>query len=182
MILVVLDYNLIFAAFRQCLSVSFFLFMILCLQNRRYWLALPMAILAMVMHKSGVFVVPLCLLAYCLHGGKVETWVLQVLMIALFVVALLPLNKVATTLFGFLPANYIESIAHHLRMGKQIQMIWGVYAMLIVCVEYYLHGHKTRMNSVAIIALVGIVLIVVSYQYYYILNRIRSFFIPFIIV
>ena len=182
MILVVLDNSLIFAAFRQCLSVSFFLFMVLCLQDKRYWLALPMAILAMTMHKSGVFVVPLCLLAYCLHGRLVQTWVFQLLMVVLVVVALLPLNKVGTTIFGFLPANYIASVAHHLSMGKQIQLIWVVYAMLIVCVEYYLHGRKTQMDSVAIIALVGIVLIVVSYQYYYILNRIRSFFIPFIIV
>lgn len=182
MILVVLDYNLIFAAFRQCLSVSFFLFMILCLQNRRYWLALPMAILAMVMHKSGVFVVPLCLLAYCLHGRPVQTWVFQLLMVALVVVALIPLNKITTTILGFLPADYLTSIKHHLSVGKQVQSVWIVYAMLVVCVEYYLHYHKTRMDSVAIMAVLGIALVVVSYQYYYILNRVRSFFVPFIIV
>ena len=182
MILVVLDNSLIFAAFRQCLSVSFFILMILCLQDRKYWLALPMAILAMTMHKSGVFVVPLCLLAYCLHGRPVQAWVFQVLMVVLVVVVLIPLNKIATTVLSFLPADYLASIKHHLSVGKQVQSVWIVYAMLVVCVEYYLHYHKTRMDSVAIMAVLGMALVVVSYQYYYILNRMRSFFVPFIIV
>lgn len=182
MILVVLDYNLMFFEFRQCLSVSFFIFMILCLQDRKYWLALPMALLAMAMHKSGVFVVPLCLLAYCLHGKPVQAWFFQLLMVALVVVLLLPLTNIATTMLNFLPADYLFSIEHHLRLGKQIQSVWIVYAMLVVCVEYYLHYHKTRMDSVAIMAVMGIAIVVVSYQYYYILNRIRSFFVPFVIV
>lgn len=182
MILVVLDYNLIFFEFRQCLSVSFFILMILYLQDRKYWLALPMAILAIVMHKSGVFVVPLCLLAFCLHGKPIQAWVFQLLMVVLVVAALLPLTKVATTVLSFLPADYLSSIEHHLRVGKQVQRVWMVYAMLVMCVEYYLHYHKTRMDSVAIMAVLGIVIVVVSYQYYYILNRVRSFFVPFIIV
>lgn len=182
MILVVLDYNLIFAAFRQCLSVSFFIFMILCLQDRKYWLALPMAILAMAMHKSGVFVVPLCLLAYCLHGRPVQAWVFQLLMVVLVIAALLPLTNIATTVLSFLPIDYLSSIKHHLRVGKQIQSVWMVYAMLVVCVEYYLHYHKTRLDGVAIMAVLGIAIVVVAYQYYYILNRVRSFFVPFMIV
>ncbi len=182
MILVVLDYNLIFFEFRQCLSVSFFIFMILCLQNRKYWLALPMAILAMAMHKSGVFVVPLCLLAYCLHGRPVQAWVFQLLMVVLVVVLLLPLTNIATTMLSFLPADYLSSIEHHLRVGKQIQSVWIVYAMLVVCVEYYLHYHKIRMDSIAIVAVLGIAIVVAVYQYYYILNRMRSFFVPFMIV
>ncbi len=182
MILVVLDYNLIFAAFRQCLSISFFIFMILCLQDRKYWLALPMAVLTMVMHKSGMFVIPLCLLAYCLHGKPIQAWVFQLLMVVLVIALLLPLTNIATTMLSFLPTDYLSSIEHHLRLGKQIQSIWIIYAMLVVCVEYYLHYRKTRMDSVAIVAVVGIAIVVVSYQYYYILNRIRSFFVPFIIV
>lgn len=98
------------------------------------------------------------------------------------IAALLPLTNIATTVLSFLPIDYLSSIKHHLRVGKQIQSVWMVYAMLVVCVEYYLHYHKTRLDGVAIMAVLGIVIVVVAYQYYYILNRVRSFFVPFMIV
>ena len=54
--------------------------------------------------------------------------------------------------------------------------------MLIVCTEYYLHYHESRWNTLATAAIAGIALIAVSYQYYYLLNRVRSYFVPLIIV
>lgn len=182
MLLVVLDYNLIFAAFRQCLAVSFFIFMLLCLQNKRYLLSFLCAIVVMAMHKSGIFVVTLCLFAYLLHNVSVKPIVFQILMFVLGVMLLFPLSRLSIGMSDMLPNSAMHSIAHHLQLGKQVQNIWVVYAMLIVCVEYYIHFQKTRMSTLAIAAIVGIVLLATGYQYYYILNRIRSYFIPCIIV
>ena len=182
MLLVVLDYNLIFAAFRQCIAVSFFIFMMLCLQKRKYLLSLLCAVLVVTMHKSGMFVVTLCLLAYLLHNVSVKPIVFQVLMLILGVMLLFPVSRLSVGVLGMLPTSTLNSVAHHLQLGKQVQNVWFVYAMLIVCVEYYMHFQKTRMSTLAIIAIVGIVLLATGYQYYYILNRIRSYFIPGIIV
>ncbi len=182
MLLVVLDYNLIFAAFRQCLAVSFFIFMILCLQKRKYFWAVVWAVLSASMHKSGIFVVTLCLLAYPLHNLRVRPIVFQILMLILGVMLLLPVSHIATGTLNILTAGTMSSLTHHLQLGKQIQSIWAVYAMLIVCIEYYLHYHKSQWNTLAIAAIAGIALIAVSYQYYYLLNRVRSYFVPLIIV
>ncbi len=182
MLLVVLDYLLIFAAFRQCLAVSFFIFMVLLLQHRRYLFALVAAFVCVSMHKSGIFVVTLCLLGYALHSMQVKPWVFQLLMVVLGIMLLLPISRLAIGTAGVLPSSIGASIAHHLLIGRQVQSIWAVYAMLIVCIEYYLHYHTMRINTLAIVAVVGIVLLATGYQYYYILNRLRSYFLPVILV
>ena len=183
MLLVLLDYNLLIAEYRQCLAVSFFILMVLCVRDRKWAGAIVFAILMSVMHKSGVFVLGLYVLCYALHGTEVRPLVFQVLMLVLGLMLVFPISKMLSAVLGGLSGiGPIASLLHHLQLGRQVQMIWIVYAMLIVCVEYYLHFQKTRWSSIAIAAVVGVVVVVSFYQYYYLLNRVRSFFVPLLIV
>lgn len=182
MLLVLFDYSLIYAALRQCLAVAFFIFMILDLQKRRYFPVLIWGVLAASMHKSGIFVVPLCLLAHILHNYKIAPWVFQILMLVLGIMLVLPVSKVASGVFDFLPSGFTASLILHLKLGKQIQSVWIVYAMVVVCVEYYLHFSREKWSGIALVSVIGIAVCVVFYQYFFLLNRLRSYFIPFILV
>ena len=183
-ILVVLDFNVVCYELRQCLAVILFLLMVLCLDRKRYIFAMLMALAAIVSHKSGVVaVVPT--LAFYLIGRHASLKTLsQLLLVILVVLFLLPVTNLS---FGFigsmpLPEKVIESIHHHLSLGRQVQMIFFVYAVALVCLVHYSQYCRTKMEIIAVVAIIGLVCIVTLYQYYYLLNRIRSYFTPIILV
>ena len=180
MLLMTMDYSLILITYRQCLSVAFFIIMLLCLQDKRYVLTMVFAVLSGAMHKSGIVVVSLVLLVYMCRSEAFPKWAYQFLMCVLAVMLLFPVARLLGGTFAFLPAG--GSIAHHLSLGKQIQTVWLIYALTIVCAEYYLHYQHERMDSIAVAVFVGLVLVVTFYQYYYLLNRLRSHFLPLAIV
>ena len=183
-ILVVLDFNVVCYELRQCLAVILFLLMVLCLDRKRYIFAMLMALAAIVSHKSGVVAV-IPTLAFYLIGRHASLKTLsQLLLVLLVVLFLLPITKLS---FGFidsmpLPDNVIESIHHHLSLGRQVQMIFFVYAVALVCLVHYSLYCRTKMEIIAVVAIIGLVCIATLYQYYYLLNRIRSYFTPIILV
>jgi amino acid transporter len=80
-----------------------------------------------------------------------------------------------------LPANYLYSLRHHLTLGKRVQTVFVLYLMLLVCLAHYRQYVNTQMTTIASFVIIGVLLIVLLYQSYYLLNRIRSFFLPLII-
>ena len=184
MILVVLDYNLIFAAFRQCLSVSFFILMVLALHNKRYLWAMLCAFLTVWMHKSGAFVVGISLAFWLIRGQRFPQWVYPLLLMLLLLLLVLPMSKiwlVAAQLLH-LPGGYSASLMHHLGLGKQIQTVFLLYLMLLLCMSHFQQYAHTRFTTIASFVLTGTLLIVLLYQSYYLLGRLRSYFLPVIIV
>ena len=183
-ILVVLDYNCIFATYRQCLAVTCFVLMVLCMQNRKYFWVAILAILTALFHKSGAFVVAVMILYGMVRGRWVKPVIYQTLLAVLVLVFLLPIADISQAFISHLPipANYAESINHHLMLGKQVQVVFAMYAAVLFLISYYSTFRRSRMGSIAAVAFVGLAFVAVLYQYYYLLWRIRSYFLPLIIV
>lgn len=184
MILVLLDFILIFATYRQCLSVACFLLMVSCLQRKEYIIAFVLAIVSASMHKSGIFVVSLTLFYYAIRSRQMQPYVYQLLFFALLLVALLPIVNISNAFISALPIpdSYTTSIKHHLSLGKQIQTVWAMYALTILALAHYTQYRKSRLTTFAAVTIVALVLVVSFYQYYYLLSRLRSYFIVIVLV
>ena len=183
-ILMVLDYNIILFEYRQCLSVSAFLFMILCLDKKRYIFALAFAFMAVTFHKAGALVVIPALIFYILSYNSTPRTVFAVLLTALVVMLLLPITNISIDFLNRLPFSerVLSSVEHHLSIGKQVQSVFIVYVAVLLCLVHYTQYFRTRIQAIAGAALIGIACVVILYQYYYLLNRIRSYFTPIILV
>lgn len=183
--IVLFDYNLIYAQSRQCLAVTFFIFMVLCLQDKKYVLALLMGGLTLSFHKSGI--IPICttLVGIPLWNMRHNAGFYKLLLVLLVVLLLVPVSRVSASLLSALPLSesYVKSIHHHVILGKQLQLIGIIYIALLMLI---IHLHRPRAKYyygwIVIESLMGLALIVAFYQYYYLLMRIRSFFIPAITV
>ena len=179
--IVLFDYNLIYAQSRQCLAVAFFIFMVLCLQDKRYMLAILMGLLTMSFHKSGF--VPICatLIGLPLWNMRHNADIFKLLLILLLVLFLIPVSRMSTSMLSALPIPeaYIDSVRHHVLLGKQVQLIGIVYFALLILI---IHLHRPRFKYyygwLVIESVMGLALIVALYQYYYLLIRLRSFFLP----
>lgn len=183
-ILVVMDYNCIFATYRQSMAIAFFVLMVLCLQDKKYILAILLAVLTATFHKSGAFVASMVLFYYMVRGKWVQPLVYQIILFVLFMVFLLPIANIS---FAFvehlpLPESYIDSLQHHLGVGRQMQVVFLVYAVTLVTINYFLRYKHSRMEAIAAAAIVGLAAVALMYQYYYLLWRIRSYFLPIAIV
>ena len=184
MILVVIDNNLIFAAFRQCLSASFFIFMVLSLQKRKYIETSICALLTILFHKSGIFVVLPTLLYLLIPNYIIKQYISQILLLLLCVLLFFPLIKLITPIVEVLPLpeQSLESIQHHLLLGRTVQVVFLVYFTAILCLTYFTKNKTNQLDAIKYTMLIGLILIVCLYQYYYVLNRMRSYFLPFIII
>lgn len=183
-ILVVLDYNCIFAAHRQCMAVGFFILMILCLEKKRYLWMLLCAALTIAFHKSGAFVVGVVLFYNMVRYKWVPAYIYQLLLFLLVLVFLLPIVNISSSFIMHLPLpeEYLGSISHHLLLGRQVQVIFLVYATTLVVITYFSQHYRSRASAIAATAVVGLVFVVLMYQYYYLLVRLRSYFLPIVIV
>ncbi|MBR0194748.1 MAG: EpsG family protein [Paludibacteraceae bacterium] len=183
-ILVVLDYNCIFATYRQCLAITCFLWMVLCLQERKYLLVTVLAALTIAFHKSGAFVVSVVLFYYMVRSKWVQPYMYQLMLVILILVFLLPIAHISSSFISHLPIpeTYADSLIHHLQLGRQVQVIFLVYAAALVVIAHFSQYRHSRAGAITAAALVGLVIVVLLYQYYYLLGRIRSFFLPLVIV
>lgn len=193
-IISIVDYTLITCTYRQALSVAFFIFMVLSLRNRRYIWAAFCAIITIVMHKSGIFAVAITVPVLLLYERNFSTLTLQILLLVLLVMLFVPLAKLGFLVRPLpLPGSVKQSIIHHLTMGKQFQVVFLLYFGLLVMLEYirsYYQPQRQRQpqrqgyerwGQIALVALCGLALLVIGYQYFYLLNRMRSYFLPFVL-
>ena len=180
---ILFDYNLIYAENRQCLAVALFIFMILCLQKRRYLFALLFAATTVLIHKSGFIPVGLTLIGTLLYRQRGSAMMYNILILVLMAMMLVPVTRIATPLLSILPLpeSYIESAAHHLQLGRQFQTVALIYLAVLVWISIHNARHSTKYGWIAIEVLIGVIIIVAVYQYYFLLNRLRSYFTPFIV-
>ena len=185
MALVIFDYNLIFAAHRQCLAVSFFILMVLALDKRQYIWAAILAVICSEMHKSGIFMAGMTWMIYVLHHHKMERAFFLSLMGLLLLMLVLPMTALNTSFVAGLPLpeSFIRALTEPLSLGRRIQVVWTIYAMVLVCIEYYVQNRRTLgQRGTEAVVIMGVVLMVLLYQYFYLLVRLRSYFLPVLLV
>lgn len=182
--ILMLDCHMIVNENRECLAISFFIFMVLLLQNRKYLWAFLFAFLTVLAHKSGFLPVGLLLMSVLLYNYRQKAGMFSLLTVLLILMIVLPVQRISGALVQQLPLpdTYIVSIEHHLQLGRQIQLIGVIYLLVLFAVNMFLqYGKKTRFTWIALVALCGMAAMVMLYQYYYLLNRVRSYFVPFVV-
>lgn len=184
MIVVLFDFNLIFATHRQSLAVSFFILMVLAMDNRKYIWALLLAYIITTMHKSGIFVVSIVWLYYLVHTQHMSRTFVGLLLMVLAAMLVLPMTSIGTAFINHLPLpeSFRLSLSVHLSLGRQLQSVWVIYAMTLVCLEYYFQNRKDVKMGTEVVVILGLICIVLMYQYYFLLIRMRSYFMPFLLV
>lgn len=177
-----LDYNLIYAENRQCLAVACFLFMVFCLQKKQYLIALILSAMVVLTHKSGFIPVGLTLMGVVLYHQRQSSMVYNLLILVLMAMLLLPVGKIAASAFAVLPLpeSYIESMAHHVQLGRQFQTIALIYLAVLAWISMYNAKQRRSYTWIGIEVLMGLVIIVAFYQYFFLLNRVRSYYLPLI--
>lgn len=183
MLLLVFDRDLIVVQHRQCMCLAFFIPMVICLNKRHYVWALVFSLLAVSMHKSGIFFVSLTWLFYMLHTQRLENGFFVLMFALLCLVRIVPLSSVSSLmphLDNLLPLSesYIKSLRLHTELGTTAQGVWVFYAMLVLFIEYYIQHSSYSDRGTEAVAILGILLIASCYQFFFLLNRMRSCFLP----
>ena len=183
MILVLFDYGMIVAMHRQCLSISFFLLMILLMDKKKLLWSLLCAFLVVEMHKSGIFIVSLTWLFYLLHQYQQERVFFVIALALLCLMLVIPLSSVSTSFIHSLPLpdSFIKSLELHFTLGRQFQVIWIIYASCILFMAYSLQQHTESKRATEAAVMVCVTFIVVFYHYFYLLERLRSYFLPLLL-
>jgi hypothetical protein len=181
--LVILDYNLIFAAYRQCFAVSFFILMFLAFMESKYFKCFLYLGLTSLMHKSGLYICIITLFFMCMnYVAQLEKRNFYLLIAIFFLMLILSLKDIILPILEnfSLSETSLESIGHHLLLGKKFQSILIIYLILTLIVVY--HYKNLENNKVKWIVFLSMLMLMALYQHYYILNRIRSYFLPILIV
>lgn len=184
MILVVMDNGIMYAAIRQCLAVAMFIFMILSIQKNRHAATIITAILAISFHKSALFAVVPTIILYGSQQTPYKKYTFEVLLGMLCLFAIIPLLDVIIPIVRYLPLSWDteKSIEHHLLLGRSVQVVFLVYFTAMLCVNYFSTRNYDKYDILKVSVIVGFILIAFMYQYFYVLNRMRSYFLPVIIV
>jgi len=182
-ILMLLDANLVLYQFRECLAVSFYLLMVLFLFKKKYIASFLMIILATAVHKSGLFMCIGTFLVYELRFIKINKQAYILLFMLLILFLIIPLKEFILPIIDQLPLqeSVVDSIKHHLLLEKNFQTIFIVYAVTLFCTAYYSRFSKEDAKWHWII-FACLLIIVILFQYYFILNRLRSYFLPLALV
>lgn len=184
MILVVMDCGIMYATIRQCLAISMFIFLILALQKKNYCTAIIFTILSILFHKSAIFIVIPTIILYIVQNSISKRYFFEILLVLLFLLVIIPLIKIITPIVDLLPLSpsMIKSIEHHLLLGRVVQVVFLVYFTTIFCINYFTINKSSKNDIIKTSVVAGLILIVLFYQYFYVLNRMRSYFLPVIIV
>lgn len=178
LVLVVLDYNLLFFELRQCLAVSFFILAFLSYNNKQVYKTVLYLLLMAISHKSGIFIVGLFLFVLSIRNFKVTAYVYGIAIAVMFVFILFPIEKLIVLLLqSFGNSSAIKSIVHHLLVADSVQAIYVVYVLLSVLL--FLITRKAASTSfTARFVFVAFAMVVLLVKYWFLLNRVRSYFIP----
>ena len=184
-VLMSLDNNLFLIELRQCLAVSFFILGILSAQKDKNLLSIVLMVVSASMHHSAKFIIILTILLYLLGKTiKTEKRAYAFLFAAMILLIVIP---VGGFLQKFMPNISVDnqtlssSLEHISRRKFQIQKIIIIYLGLIGILAYYLKPND-KNNTKHWLIWCCVALIVFIYDYWFLLNRIRSYFLPFLIV
>ncbi len=178
LVLVILDYNLLFFELRQCLAVSFFILAFLAYDNKQTYKTVLYLVLMAVSHKSGIFIVGLFLFVLSIRNFKVTAYVYGVAIAIMFVFILFPVERLLVALVqSFGDSSAIRSIVHHLLVADSVQAIYAVYIVLAVLL-FLITRKTTSTTFTARFVFVAFAMVVLLVKYWFLLNRVRSYFIP----
>ncbi len=180
-LLFLFDSNLIIYEYRQCLAVSFFLFSVFAYMDRKYFSFLVFAIISILFHKSAVFVFIGFFLATIIKYIQINNRIYVLLLISYVIMLLLPLKDIIQDIVSILPISNsaLSSILHHVNLVSRFQSIAIIYLFLFFSMVLYSDSIKDKKWQMLVIF--AFIFIVVFYQFYFMLNRLRSYFLPFII-
>lgn len=183
-LIVIMNPDLIYAQFRQCLAVTLFIFLVLAADKRRYLLSLILAFMAVVVHKSAIFMIVPTMLYYIIQPRQIDMKPLGMLLLLLCLLALIPTRDFVEQII----MDHVQSqspAAKSLKMHLSFANLWQsnliIYSSALVALMTFSHAKQGR-SAILVSAIMGLIVIVVFYQYYLMLNRLRSYFIPFIVV
>ncbi len=181
--LVCLDYNLMLMEFRQCIAVTLFIFMILAFQKKRYVWCVVCAGIAITMHKSALIILLCAAIFYAFRKLPVTKRGYLLLAILILLLMFIPLQPLLAKMASFLPLNdsVLRSLEHHLLVGKTFQKVFILYLATMLCLAYYKRNDTPNKTLHWIMWCCGAVLICL-YPYWFLLNRLRSYFLPFLII
>lgn len=182
-VLMLLDYNLALYEFRQCLAVSLFILSYYAWAEKKYLKTLLIITMAIFIHKSAIFIYLGTLLIYVFKSIKISKKSYILLGIIFILMLLIPPISLFEKIINGIPLSktvYI-SLIHHLSEGKILQLILPVYLLTIFCLAYY--GNFSKENKKwHWFMWCFIAVIVILFQYWFLLNRIRSYFTLFLLV
>lgn len=182
-LLVALEYNLIFATFRQCLSVSFFIFMYFAAQEKNVGKFILMFILTSIMHKSGIIFGVIGLFIFALPEIKISRTSYITLLIIMFVLILMPISLIEKVVSPDVSSDnpIMFSLVYHLSFAQKLQPVLILYTLFFLGM-YAMQNNNKEFKQLNILLFLGLLVVALFYQFYPLVWRIRSYFIPFLIV
>lgn len=180
--LAIFEYNIMLYELRQCLAVSFIMISYLAYRNKSFVTTITLSFIAITMHKSVFTLYLLAVVAGILFkiGTKKSSYIL--LGITMLGITLIPLNPILIGLIQHihLPSHIEISIIHHLSQHDIIQIVLPIYLLGLGILAYY-YDYKKKFDNQNIIIWFCIALIVILFQQWMLLNRLRSLFMPILI-
>ncbi|MBR6520955.1 MAG: EpsG family protein, partial [Paludibacteraceae bacterium] len=179
--IIFLQTNLIFFEFRQCLAVSFFIISILAIEKKQYVPLIIFSFLSIITHKSAIIIYAISLIGLILSYFKQDNNFFAISIFFLFAFILIPLKSLLLTASQILPfdTHVLKSIQEHLIIEERFQVVFLIY--LIVSYSIYAYFYKSqKLKTWHIITICGLIVIAIFYQYWFFINRLRSYFIPII--
>lgn len=181
-LMVVLMPDLITAQFRQCMAVSMFVFAILAARKEHTAQAVVFCILAFTMHKASLLVILPALMYWGMQRIEVKNSIWALLMIGLAILLVVSDNAIVDKLMQMSANGLVsKSISYHLSFAKQIQLNFAFYMLAIVVMVQYAERNTGRNLMLAMTA-AGLTMVVMFYQHFLLLNRLRAYFVPFAVV
>lgn len=181
--IIFLQTNLIFFELRQCLAVSFFIISILSLEKKQYLPLIIFSFISIITHKSAIIIYAISFIGLLLSHFKQDNNFFAISIFFLFAFILIPLKSLLLTTSQLLPFNakVLESIQQHLIIEQRFQIIFFIYLIVSYCLYLYFYKSQ-KLKTWHIITICGLIIIALFYQYWFFINRLRSYFIPFIVV
>ncbi|MBR1631595.1 MAG: EpsG family protein [Paludibacteraceae bacterium] len=183
-LLMILDFNLIVLEARQCMAVSFVILAVLSADKRKYALSLLLLLMATFSHKSGLPMAVIIAIMMLLRSVKIDHSVYWVALVILTFAVFLPNDFVSGILAKahVLSSERSQSLLHHAGTTVRFQAVLAVYLLAMLCMALSKPAWKTDTERWAWIVLFGFVLLAVLYRNWFLVNRLRSYLLPFMIV
>lgn len=181
-LIVVLMPDLITVQLRQCMAVSMFIFTIMAARKNHMVQAVVFCILAFSMHKASLLVILPALTYWGMQRIEIKNNIWAVLMTGLAILLVVSDNVIVDRLMKMSADGLVsKSISYHLSFAKQIQLNFVLYMLAIVVMVQYAKRKQGR-DLILAITTAGMIIAVMFYQHFMLLNRLRSYFAIFIIV
>lgn len=182
-LIVIMNPDLLYAQFRQCLAVAFFIFAVLLADNRKYLLALILAFVAMTMHKSAMFMIAPAILYYAIQPMRMEMSSLGTMLLVLCLLVLIPTQELIEHVVDsmHIGGSAMKSLKMHISFTNLYQSNLFIFGAALVSLMTFSHGKRGR-TAILVAAMMALMVTVVFYQYYMMAARLRAYFMPFAVV